>query len=126
MAKPKPLPAPYCPYCGKPAELIDSIEIYRQSYGMIWMCRPCDAYTGTHKSSARFAPLGTLANAKLRKLRQQVHQVFDPLHQSGKMTRSEAYQWLSEQLGIKKERCHVAMFDEPLCKTALRILNKPF
>lgn len=116
----------FCPYCGNHALLVDSSRIYKQSYGMMWLCEPCDAYTGVHKSSPRFAPLGTLAKYELRELRKQVHAIFDPLWKKGKMTRNEAYAWLANRLGITKDVCHVAMFDEARCKQALLILKEPF
>lgn len=34
----------YCPYCDRLAEFVDSAEVYHgQSYGMIYLCRRCDA-----------------------------------------------------------------------------------
>ena len=113
----------FCPYCGNLASLIDSSEIYQRSYGYIWMCRPCDAYTGVHQSSPRYAPLGTLAKKELRELRKQVHAKFDPLWKKGKMTRKQAYFWLAKEMGIPEERCHVAQFSEEKCKKALVILS---
>lgn len=115
--------AVYCPYCGKLADLVDSSEAYKVSYGYIWLCRPCDAYTGVHRDSPKFAPLGTLAKKELRYLRQMVHKKFDPLWKSGKMTRVKAYHWLAYQMGISSDRCHVALFCEAKCKKALAILS---
>lgn len=116
----------FCPYCGKAAELIDSSAVYQRSYGMIWMCKPCDAYTGVHASSPTFKPLGTLAKAPLRKMRSEVHKLFDPLWKKGKMSRNEAYSWLADQMNKTKETTHVAMFDEADCKKAISVLSLPF
>ena len=116
----------YCPYCGNAAELVDSSVVYPQSYGMMWICMPCDAYTGVHRSSPTFKPLGTLAKKDLRKLRQQVHHMFDPLWKNGSRTRNEAYAWLAERMNLPKEKTHVAMFSESQCKMALKILDTPF
>jgi len=116
----------YCPYCGKAAELVDISAVYRQSYGMIWLCKPCDAYVGVHKNSPKFAPLGTLATKELRKLRNQVHSLFDPRWRKGKMTRSSAYAWLANQMNLRVEKTHVALFDEHQCKLALEILKPKF
>lgn len=49
----------FCPYCGERAEFVDSAEVYHgQSYGLIYLCRPCDAYVGCHECSSSF-PLST-------------------------------------------------------------------
>lgn len=75
-----------CPYCGKDVHLVTGEEIYphRNDLHMknFWLCKPCNAYTGTHDKNPKRGfngtePLGTLANAKLRKLRKDTHAVFD-------------------------------------------------
>lgn len=125
-----------CPYCSDEAKLVDSLVIYRRSYGMIWLCGPCDAYVGTHKNSPTHAPLGRLANKALRDLKMRAHAAFDPLWQ-GKMRRDQcsktkarraAYTWLAEQLGIEVKACHIGQFDSELCQrteaVCIAILNK--
>ncbi len=116
-----------CSYDYTPAELIDSKEIYGQSYGMIWLCRKCGAYVGTHKTDN--SPLGTLANHELRRWRSLAHTVFDPLWQDklerdgiGKrQARLWAYQWLANELGISTDDCHIGMFDIDMCKRVVNI-----
>lgn len=114
-----------CDYCGEPAELVDSIEIYGNvSYGMTWRCRPCGAYVGTHKTSKKHKPLGRLANKELRVWKQAAHAAFDPIWQkkvefeagSATKTRQEAYYWLSQKLGIQYKDCHIGMFDVDMCR----------
>ena len=114
----------YCPYCGEEAKLVDSSVIYKQSYGMMWLCEQCDAYTGCHKSSKTFKPLGTLAKKELRDLRKDVHSSFDPLWKRGIMNRSEAYAWLANQMNLETKCCHVAMFDESKCRLAISIIEE--
>jgi hypothetical protein len=116
----------YCPYCTKQAALVDSSIIYKSSYGFIWLCQNCDAYTGVHKSSRTFKPLGTLANKETRELRKKVHALFDPYWKGGKMTRDQAYVKLASMLNIDKKICHVAMFDEVRCRQAIHLLQTPF
>lgn len=113
-----------CPYCGDTAQLVDSIRVYRRSYGMIWLCRPCDAYVGTHKDSPNHVPLGRLANNELRVWKMRAHAEFDPIwHRimereqcSKSRARNTAYSWLAEQLGITVQDCHIGMFDVPMCR----------
>ena len=106
-----------CPYCGQPAKLVDSALVYGgRSYGMIWDCRPCDAYVGTHKNSKDNAPLGRLANKELREWKKRAHAVFDHLWKSGQMTRPQAYKHLQKIMGMSAGEAHIGMFDVTGCK----------
>jgi Protein of unknown function (DUF3268). len=103
-------------------ELKDSEVIYGRSYGNSWVCAnfpQCNTYVGCHKGTD--TPLGTPANSALRKARSKAHAAFDPLWRSGEMTRSAAYAWLAEKMGIPKDLCHIAMFDEGQCENAVWI-----
>ena len=121
-----------CPYCGKIPLLVDSKEIYHgRSYGMIWLCRPCNAYVGTHKDSKDHKPLGRLANAELRKWKVITHDVFDKIWQkildekkySKHIARNYAYKWLSEKMYLDLSDCHIGMFDVPQCKKVVEICS---
>jgi len=112
-----------CDYCGEPAKLIDSVELYGKSYGMMYMCWPCDAYVGTHKDSPDHTPLGRLANEELRTWKKKAHAAFDPLWKrkmardncSQKEARNAGYAWLAKQLDIPVKDCHIGRFDEEQC-----------
>lgn len=112
-----------CPYCGAPSVLTDSIEIYGVSYGMIYLCRPCDAYCGTHKSDQTTA-LGRLANKELRFWKKQAHAAFDPLWKSGLMQRNDAYTWLSQKMETERDLTHIGMFDVDQCKRVVELSHK--
>ena len=119
-----------CPYCGFNAELIDSIAVYRKSYGMVWLCQPCQAWVGTHKGSKDHKPLGTLAKLELRTLRQSAHSALDPFWKdqisqgiSKGKARREVYSKLAAALGIGSAECHIAMFDEARCREVLVICD---
>ncbi|MBO6266801.1 MAG: DUF3268 family zinc-finger domain-containing protein [Synergistaceae bacterium] len=114
-----------CPYCGKLAEYVDSAIVYHgRSYGMIYLCSPCDAYVGVHRGTDR--PLGRLANSELRKWRNAAHAAFDPLWQQGeyKRRRNDAYAWLAEKMGLPKEETHIGMFDVEQCRSVIEIINE--
>ncbi len=53
--------------------------------------------------------------SSLAKARIAAHSAFDVLWQNEYMTRSEAYEWLADQLGIPKQDCHMLYFDEETC-----------
>jgi hypothetical protein len=116
-----------CPYCGKLATLVDSAVIYKKSYGMIWLCQPCQAWVGVHKDDGKNRPLGTLADASTRHARSMAHKRFDPIWQSflGKgrsknKARGEVYAWLAKELGIEIKDCHIGLFD---LKTCVRVIE---
>lgn len=112
-----------CPYCGQQAEYVDSAEIYGRSYGMVYLCRPCDAYVGVHEGTDQ--PLGRLANRELRRWRNRAHAMFDPLWQRGRYRRrrNDAYEWLAGKMGLTKEETHIAMFDVEQCKQVIQIMD---
>lgn len=50
-----------------------------------------------------------------RNARKRAHAAFDPLWQSRRMTRTQAYRRLAESLGIPIEQCHIGHFGEEMC-----------
>ena len=114
-----------CPYCHAAAELVSGNVIYPSRPDLVhrqfWRCARCDAWVGCHPGTAD--PLGRLANAPLRKARQRVHALLDPMWKSGAMKRTAAYQWLARKLAMAEQNCHVGMFDLDTCKAACEILS---
>lgn len=105
--------APVCPYCDRASVLVGGNAIYPHRPDLIakkfYLCKPCDAYVGCHPDTVN--PLGRLANADLRKAKQQAHAVFDPIWKSRKKRRTDAYKWLADSMGIAPQNCHIGMFD---------------
>lgn len=116
----------YCPYCRNRAELVNGDVIYPRRPDLhdklLYSCKPCDAYVGCHPGTDK--PLGTLANADLRRARMAVHSVLDPLWKTGRFTRKGAYAWLSKQMNMNKYDCHTAKFDMAQCEKAIAILTE--
>ena len=84
---------------------------------MVWICSDwpkCDAYVGCQKGTDR--PLGRLANPELRFWKKKAHDTFDKLWKHGEMNRTNAYAWLSRELAITPDKCHIGMFDVDQCK----------
>lgn len=113
----------YCDYCGTLAEFVDSKVVYGRSYGMMYLCPKCKAYVGVHKGTD--IPLGRLADAELRKWKNEAHRAFDPLWQIGpfRKKRNAAYEWLAEQMNLPVEETHIGMFDIEKCQLAIQICN---
>lgn len=116
-----------CPYCNGFTDFVDSIEIYQQSYGMVYLCRPCKAWVNVHNQNSD-QPFGFVAKRDLRELRHKFHLIFDPLWQL-KMTngakknkaQADARRWLAGLLKIDIIECHGGMFDNDRCLQAIKI-----
>lgn len=115
-----------CPYCSQKSEYVDSSEVYGKSYGMIYLCRPCKAWSGVHKGTKM--SLGSLANSELREWRKEAHLYFDKLWRAKikfghtkNEARGKAYAWLAASLGIPDETAHIAWFDVEMCKKAVNL-----
>jgi len=121
-----------CPYCGKKTEYIDSKEIYNQNFGLMYICRPCDAYVGTYSNDPTIA-LGRVAKKDLREARKEAHKYFDNLWQqrvasqevSEKEARDAAYSWLSKKMLKPREQAHIGMLNKSECKKVVD-LCKPY
>jgi hypothetical protein len=125
------LPVPTtCPNCARPVELVGNEKIYGKLFGewpWVYRCTDaaCDSYVGLHPFTA--IPLGTLANKATRAARKAAKAAFNPLWLGvgtapAEMSRTAAYAWLSNALGIEPARCHIGMFDIAQCRAALMVL----
>lgn len=119
-----------CPYCGGEAILKDGVFIYKKNkakknHDKVWVCSnypKCDAYVCCHKGTT--IPFGRLANARLRTLRQEAHKQFDPIWQSGLVSRRDAYKWLANMLRIDVEDCHIGTFDIKMCQRVIHLCKE--
>ena len=110
-----------CSYCGKQAELITN------EFGTkLWRCRgfpECDARVTAHQKSG--APMGYLANAELRALRKNIHELMDPLWRVHKVcSRSNTYILISKVLGVPKKKAHVARLSHEECLKLFDFLSQ--
>lgn len=121
-----------CPYCGSTVELRSADGIYKENKNqtMLYVCRnypACDAYGRVHPGTR--VPLGTMANGKLRALREAAHTYFDRLHTSGIMTKEEAYYWLANLIQAPLGQAHIGFLGEYYCKRvmeeSMKLLNSP-
>ena len=119
--------APLCSHCGQPAELTTGRAVYPHREDLwdkrFWACWACQAWCGCHSREEGTTPLGTPANAQLRKLRSQVHREFDPFWQSGVWDRRQAYSWLARKMRIPVDDTHVGQFTANQCLLALQCVR---
>lgn len=129
----------FCGSCEQPARLTDGREIYPHRPDLaernIWKCDGCGGYVGCHPRTK--VPLGTPANAELRKARKLLHeQRFDHIWKTADRTggyhpedekarwrirraaRTRLYGYLAQQLAISSDLCHIGMFDIETCRRA--------
>lgn len=109
-----------CPYCGNATQQNDSAEIYHGiSYGIIYLCKPCNAYVGCHKGTT--LSMGRLANSDLREAKKRAHHYLDQLWQPKVYNRPIVYKWLSESLGINREFTHIGMSNVKQCEKIIAL-----
>lgn len=110
-----------CPYCLKEPEYINSTEVYGKDYGMMYICKPCQAWVGVHKGTDR--ALGRLADANLRVWKRNAHEAFDKLWKEKLFeSRSAAYFWLAIRMNI--EDPHIGEMDITQCEEVWEICTK--
>ena len=111
-----------CPYCSHPSKLVDSQVVYGRSYGLIYLCKPCDALVGVHTGTT--VAKGRLANSCLRISKIEAHKYFDQIWKLKIMSRSNTYSWLSNQLNIPPQYTHIGMFNTTTCKRVVDVCKK--
>jgi hypothetical protein len=111
-----------CPYCCSPIILRSADGIYREnsSNTMLYACTrypACDAYVRVIPGSKN--PVGTMANGPLRALRKEAHQYFDLIHQTGIMTRDDAYAWLAAIIQAPATQAHIGLLGDYYCRQVI-------
>lgn len=116
----------YC-HCGRPAVLRSGKDVCKslREDQMVYACAnfpACNSYVLAHPDTRR--PMGSLAGLELRRLRYEAHKQFDALHQSGLMTRKQAYQWLGHVVSAPMEHAHIGHLSEYYCKLVIEESKK--
>lgn len=120
-----------CPYCGSPVVYRSADGIYRENNKgtMLYVCSrypECDSYVRAHAGTN--IPVGSLANHELRSLRRTAHHYFDQLHESGYMSKQDAYQWLADLIMAPLSEAHIGHLGEYYCKQVIeescKLLNR--
>lgn len=104
----------YCCGCEKKvgARLTDGEEVYPRRTDLyripFWKCDKCNNWVGCHhKTSIPTNPLGCIPTPEIKRARQKIHSILDPIHKAGHIKRKELYRLISEKIGLKG-RYHTA------------------
>lgn len=109
----------YCCECKKDvvAALLTGKEIYhyrRDLWGLpFWQCPRCKNHVGCHyKTDDNTRPLGCIANEEIKKARQHLHTLIDPVCKSGQIARHRLYALISEALGYEYHAGEIRSIEE--------------
>ena len=102
------------------ARLTDGREIYPHRSDLatlpFWKCDTCGNFVGCHhKTKNRTRPLGCIPTPEIKKARQHIHALLDPLWQSVKRKRSartRIYNAISEKLGWSYHTANIRSIEE--------------
>ncbi|MCM1297763.1 MAG: DUF3268 family zinc-finger domain-containing protein [Muribaculaceae bacterium] len=119
-----------CRYCGGVVRQVPASKVYgveaarrlRLTKEWFYQCQNCNARVGCHRGTKR--PLGNLANEVLRLKRMETHQVFDGFWRSNGMTRTAAYKWLAERMGLTEAQTHIGGFEMDQCQQVIDICRR--
>ncbi len=96
----------YCTGCQTDIEarLTDGRERYPHRPDLeelpFWKCDTCGGYVGCHhKTATPTKPLGVIATPEILDARKKIHALLDPLWESGKIKRGQAYAYISKRIG---------------------------
>lgn len=96
----------WCCGCGRAvdARLTDGREIYSHRKDLanlpFWKCDACKNFVGCHhKTKDRTRPLGCIPTPEIKRARQHIHEILDPLWKSGGLRRGDVYRMVAETLG---------------------------
>lgn len=99
----------YCCGCGcaVDARLTYGSEIYPHRKDLValpfWKCDVCGNSVGCHhKTKNPTEPLGVIATPEIKRARQHIHQILDPIWKSGRMKRGAIYAEIASRLGVKE------------------------
>ena len=111
-----------CPKCGAPIDYRSADGIYKNNQGnaMLYICRnypKCDLYVRTHPGTN--IPVGTLADRRLRQLRNEAHYYFNQLFESGMMSKNDAYNLLTNIVQAPRSNAHIGYLGEYYCRQVI-------
>lgn len=107
------------------ARLTNGEEIYPHREDLynipFWKCDKCRNYVGCHhKTNRPTYPTGNIAHKELRYARKKIHELLDPIWQTGRMKRRSVYKQISNALEWDYHTAKIRSIDE--ARNVYRIL----
>lgn len=108
------------------ARLTSGEEIYPHRKDLsslpFWKCDACGNFVGCHhKTKHRTNPLGHIPTKELKQARKHIHKILDPIWKSGRMTRTEVYNKVSDKIGWNFHTACIKTIEE--ARTVYRIVR---
>jgi hypothetical protein len=106
----------YCCLCKTTEErqLTTGAEIYPHRPDLydlfFWKCNECQNCVGCHKGTKK--PLGNIATKELKRARQEIHKILDPIWKNKQMKRREIYREISKALGYEYHTGEIKTIEE--------------
>ncbi|CAB5212840.1 Protein of unkown function DUF3268 [uncultured Caudovirales phage] len=99
------------------ARLTNGAEIYPHRPDLaslpFWKCDGCGNYVGCHHKTANpTEPLGNIPTPELRKARNHIHAILDPIWKTKKIKRGELYKIISDHMGFGYHTAQIRTIDE--------------
>ncbi len=116
-----------CPYCGASVHLRSADGIYKENSKntMLYVCSnypACDAYVRVHEGTNK--PVGTLADYKLRAMRNEAHRYLKEMERRGIMKKQEIYQWIAGKISAPLSETHIGFMREYYCGIVIEECKK--
>jgi hypothetical protein len=129
------MPSIPCPKCNGKAWLTLASVLYKKlGRKYIYWCKPCDTRVGCHKDTTQ--PLGTPADAELRREREFLHKRIDPIwkadlqqrrtvdpHYKESKAKTKFYQRFATAMELNEDDCHIGKFDLAACRRATDLVK---
>lgn len=78
-----------------------------------WTHDACKTWVGTHhKTKNRLQPLGILATDEMKRARNIIHDLIDPIWKSGDMSRGQVYAYMKKHLGYNYHTGEIRTMEE--------------
>lgn len=102
-------PELFCCGCEKHVRprLTSGAEIYPHRKDLsdlpFWKCDGCGNFVGCHhKTKDRTRPLSCIPTPEIKRARQEIHKLIDPMWKSGRIGRRELYGMIAKALGLEE------------------------
>lgn len=103
--------------CEVSARLTSGKEVYSHRQDLFklpfWKCDDCGNWVGCHhKTADKTRPLGCIPTPEIKKARNHIHNILDPLWKSGRFNRKKLYKNISQRTGKEYHTANIRSVEE--------------